>query len=412
MLKKKSKQNAIKKNITHHKSPKICVISPLYHPTLGGVGRQALALTEKLGSLGVRLFVITRNINYLPKYNFNPYIPIYKAWAFKPQKHDLEDMNLINIIISLTFCLSTAIILFKKRKEYDIVHFHGASLPLMSNILQLKLYRKKVISKVAAANLGTEAGSLKGKYSILGKILISVLKKVDCFIAISEEIKEGLLIDGYDQNKIVRISNFIDTKVFYPVNKKLKKNLKKKLFLPDKKIITFSGRLVERKGIHILLRSFAMVIKKHEDIPLIILGGGYLEKDLKDQSHAYGIKKNIKFCGFVTNIHEYLNATDIYVFPSLQEGFPNALLEAMACGLPVIATKIGGVVDIIKDGENGLLVEPGNKNELAIALKKLISEPEYALSLGQNALKTIRENYDIDIIANKYIPLYAKMMNS
>lgn len=395
-----------------YKPIRVCIVSPLYHASLGGVGRQALALTEKLKTQGISVFVIARKMKGLPKCKYNNRIPIYKAWAFRPNKHNLENMNLINIIISLSFCLSASIILFKKRKEYDIVHFHGASLPLMSNILQLKLYRKKVISKVAAANLGTEAGSLKGKYSLLGKILIRLLRKVDYFIAISEEIKEGLLIDGYDQNKIVRIPNFIDTKVFYPVNKKLKKQLKKKLFLPDKKIITFSGRLVERKGIHILLQSFAMVVKKYKNIFLIILGGGYLEKNLKDQSQTFGIDKNIKFCGFVTNIHEYLNATDIYIFPSFQEGFPNAVLEAMACGLPVIATKIGGVVDIIKDGENGLLVEPGNKNELANALKKLISEPGYALSLGQNALKTIRENYGIDIIVNKYLHLYAKMMNS
>ncbi len=394
-----------------YKPISICMVSPLYHTSLGGVGRQALALTEKLKSQGISVFVIARKMKGLPVCNFNTHIPVYKAWAIRPDKHNLEKMNLINIIISFSFCLSIAIILFKKRKEYDIVHFHGASLPLMSNILLLKLYRKKIIAKVAAANLGTEAGSLKGRYSLLGKILISLLKKVDCFIAISEEIKKGLLIDGYDQNKIVRIPNFIDTKAFYPVNKKLRNNFKKKLFLPDKKIITFSGRLVERKGIHILLQSFAMVVKKHKDIFLIILGGGYLKKNLKDQSQAFGIVKNIKFCGFVTNIYEYLNATDIYIFPSFQEGFPNAVLEAMACGLPVIATKIGVVVDIIKDGENGLLVESGNKNELANALKKLISEPEYALSLGQNALKTIRENYNIDIIANKYLHLYAKMMN-
>jgi glycosyltransferase involved in cell wall biosynthesis len=82
----------------------------------------------------------------------------------------------------------------------------------------------------------------------------------------------------------------------------------------------------------------------------------------------------------------------------------------MACGLPVITTRIGGVMDMIKNEENGLLVEPGNVNQLADALKKLISDTEHASALGENALKTVRENYDINVIAKEYIDLYTGLM--
>ena len=389
---------------------RVCVVSPLYHTSLGGVGRQALALTEKLESLGVKVFVIARKMKGVPGCVFSSRIPVYRAWAFRPHVHILEEMSLSNLTISLSFCLSTAIILFKKRKEYDIVHFHGTSLPLITNILPLKLYRKKVVAKVAAAKLGTEAGSLQGKYFFLGKILIWMLKRVDCFVAISEEIKDGLLNDGFNQAKITRIPNFIDQNLFHPSGKESGDQIREKLGFTHGKIVTFSGRLVERKGVGVLLEAWGKLAKDHQDVPLVIVGGGPLEKKLKDQSQELGIEENAKFFGFVNNIGDYLAATDIFVFPSFQEGFPNSVLEAMACGLPVIATRIGGVVDVIKNEENGLLVEPGNVEQLADALKRLISDTEHASALGKNALRTVRENYDINVIANKYIYLYTGLM--
>jgi glycosyltransferase involved in cell wall biosynthesis len=319
-------------------------------------------------------------------------------------------MSLLNLITSLSFSLGAALVLFKKRREYDLVHFHGASLPLILNIVFLKIYKKKVIAKVAAAKLGTEAGSLQGRYSLLGKILIWMLKKVDCFIATSEEIKEGLLKDGFDKDKIVKIPNFIDRSTFYPSDEQSKAQIKNKLGLSNTRVVTFSGRLVERKGAEILLEAWSRLMRDHQDIVLLILGGGPLEKKLKQQSRILGIEACVKFCGFVNNIRDYLAVTDVFVCPSFQEGFPNSVLESMACGLPVIGTKIGGVVDVIKDGENGLLVDAGDIDQLANAMKKLLSDGEYALALGENALKTITRHYDLNMISSKYVELYRTLM--
>jgi glycosyltransferase involved in cell wall biosynthesis len=386
-----------------NKPLRVCIVSPLYHTSLGGVGRQAMALTEKLESLGVKVFVIARKMKGVPGCVFSSRIPVHRAWAFRPNVHILEEMSLSNLMISLSFCLSTAIILFKKRKEYDLVHFHGASLPLITNILPLKLYGKKVVAKVAAAKLGTEAGSLHGKYSFLGQILIWMLRKVDCFIATSEEIKEGLLNDGYNRNKIVKIPNLIDQSVFYPFDEKTREQVRKDLGFSGETIATFTGRLVEGKGIGVLLAAWKKVAIDFNDICLFILGQGPFEKPSKKLCQELGIEEKVRFIGLVNDVRKYLAISDLFVFPSLHEGFPNSVLEAMACGLPVISTRIGGVIDVIKNGENGLLVEPGNVDQLADALKRLISDAEYASDLGKNALKTIQKNYDINTIANKYI---------
>ena len=388
----------------------VCVVSPLYHTSLGGVGRQALALTEKLESLGVKVFVIARKMKGTPKCILSRRVPVYRAWAFRPHMHILEEMTFLNLITSLSFCISTAIILFRTRKKYDIVHFHGTSLPLITNILPLKLYQKMVLAKVASANQGTEAGSLRHKYYLFGQMLIQTLKKVDCFVATSKEIKDGLLNDRYNQGRIVGIPNFVDQGVFHPSDKELRDQARKDFAFSGETIATFTGRLVEGKGIDVLLNAWGKVVFNFKNVCLLILGEGPFESRLKERCQGLGIEKNVKFLGLVNNVRKHLAMSDIFVFPSFHEGFPNSVLEAMACGLPVIATRIGGIVDVIKDEENGLLVEPGNANQLADALKKLISDPEYASVLGKNALKTVRENYDINVIANRYVELYERLI--
>jgi glycosyltransferase involved in cell wall biosynthesis len=326
---------------------RVCVVSPLYHTSLGGVGGQALALTEKLGSFGVIVFAIARKMKRITECISNSHIPVYRVRAFRPQIINLVEMSLLNFITSLSFSLSTALLLFRKRKDYDIVHFHGASLPLITNILLLKLYGKKVIAKVAAANVGTEAGSLQGRYSLLGKILIWMLKQVDSFIATSEEIEQGLLRDGYDRAKIVRIPNSVDPNIFYPSARESREKMRKDTGFSDETIVTFTGRLVDGKGIDTLLAAWEKLPVDLKNTYLFILGEGPLENQLKNQCRELGIEGKVKFTGLVHNVRKYLAISDIYVFPSFQEGFPNSVLEAMACGLPVIASRIGGVMDMI-----------------------------------------------------------------
>jgi len=117
-----------------HELKRVCVVSPLYHPSLGGLGRQAQLLTERLSAEGVDIFVIARRMTDMPPARFSPGVRVYRAWSVKPHTHTYENVNPLNILISLTFSLSCMFLLFRKRKEYDIVHFHGTSLPLFISL--------------------------------------------------------------------------------------------------------------------------------------------------------------------------------------------------------------------------------------------------------------------------------------
>jgi glycosyltransferase involved in cell wall biosynthesis len=110
------------------------------------------------------------------------------------------------------------------------------------------------------------------------------------------------------------------------------------------------------------------------------------------------------------NIVNFLRSSDIFILPSLAEGLSNALLEAMACGLPVVATNIGGTNEVIKNGVNGILVEPKNSEQLAQAILSLMKNQKYAYRLGINARKTITEKYSLDLLSEKYVHLYCKLL--
>jgi len=391
---------------------KLCVVSPLYHPSLGGLGRQAKLLTERLAEDNdIELFVIARRMKGMPPAEFSPRVRVIRAWSFYPRMHIIEDrISIKNLLTSLSFCISCGWFLWKNRKQYDIVHFHGAGLPLIINLPLLKLLRKKVIAKVAASNLGTEAGSLKGRYFGIGSLLAECMKKVDVFVAISEEIKRGLIRDGIEETKIKQIPNFVDIENYRRPSPFEKTELKKKLGLKDDVVVLFSGRFVPRKGVNYLLEAWVRVQREIPSVKLVLLGDGPTFKEMQSYAERLGIKGSVLFKGHVSNVKEFLQSADLFVLPSLQEGMPNALLEAMACALPTVATRIGGVEDIIEDGYNGILVKPADPESLASGLKKLIENKSLRKSIADNAYKTIIEKYSLESVVPRYIRLYKELL--
>ncbi len=389
--------------------PRVCVVSPLYHPSLGGLGRQGQRLTEELAEDGVSIFVIARRMKGMPRAEFSPKVKVYRAWSLKPYLHTFEDITLTNVLVSLSFCISCAILLIRKRKEYDIVHFHGASLPLVFNVPLLKCIGKKIIALVVSSGFGTEAGSLRGKHFGLGNLLIKILRAVDIFVAMTTEIENGLLSDGFSGARIVRIPNFIDFNAFSPVSPEIKRKMRTAANMESAIIVVFTGRLIKCKGVDVLLEAWTDVAKRHSDVRLFIVGDGLMKTELSELAAQYGILQSVVFVGFSTAVKDFLNMADIFVFPSLHEGMPNSLLEAMACRLPVVATNIGGVTDFVKDGENGLLAEPGDSVGLARGIDRLIENQELSEHIANNGYETIRKSYSLDCIAQRYADLYNSM---
>jgi glycosyltransferase involved in cell wall biosynthesis len=389
---------------------KICVVAPLFHTSLGGVGKQAVLLTEKLSKCGFKLIVLTRKMINTPEFKTPANIEIHYIPSFKPCVHILEEINLSNLLISLSFSLMLAFKLLVLRKKYDLAHFHGASLPLCICLPLLKLLGKRVSAKVLASNLGTEVGSLKGKYLFMGNLMAWIIRHTDKFIAISQEIADGLKKDGIQPEKIKQITNFVDTERFYPINDQERHILKTALSIDRNVVINFTGRIVERKGVDILVNAFAESMELMPSSILIIVGAGPDEDKIKNMASKLGINNKIRFFGHSREVIKYYHAADIYVLPSYAEGMPNSLLEAMACGLPIIASKIGGVVDVIENGKDGILFEPGDISGLSSALVRLSKDVGLRVRLGEEARKKAVEGFSIERVADEYIKIYENML--
>lgn len=173
------------------------------------------------------------------------------------------------------------------------------------------------------------------------------------------------------------------------------------------KIIVSVGRLMEQKNQKLLLRAFKNILTDYPDYRLIIYGEGPLREKLENEAKALGIENKISLPGNVSDVHERIKTAEIFVLCSDYEGMPNALIEAMCLGLPVISTKVSGATDLIEDHQNGILIERDSQEELEAAMLELIREPELAAKLAENAVE-LNEALELTKIMNQWIAFVKK----
>jgi glycosyltransferase involved in cell wall biosynthesis len=347
----------------------------------------------------------------LPEAQLHPEIPVVRAWSVGAGRINLQGRTLANFVISLSFSLSLVMVLIARRASYDIAHFHGTSLPLIVSIIPLKLMGKRVVAKVAGARMAIEAGSFAGRYGPLGRLFVHLMKKVDAFVAISREIRGDLVAEGYLPGRIHDISNFIVPGDFFPPpGDEAKPGLKRRLMGSEAPLLVFTGRLVRSKRVDLLLKAFRGVRDSGRECMVAILGDGDHRQPLVALASELGLERHVRFFGNVPNVRDYLQAADMLVFPSEREGMPNSVLEAMACGLPVIAASTGGVPDIVRDGENGLLVEAGQELPLRDAILRLYDDPGLRQRMAAAALRMIQEKFSVEHVVGDYKRLYEKLI--
>jgi glycosyltransferase involved in cell wall biosynthesis len=178
----------------------------------------------------------------------------------------------------------------------------------------------------------------------------------------------------------------------------------------DDIVIGFIGRIVTAKGLEYLLDALPYLKGEFKSIKLLIVGEGSLVEELKERAKKNNIFDNILFTGKRRDIPEILASINIFVMPSIAEGFPNALLEAMAMGKPIVTTEVGGIPEIVKNKFNGLLVPPRDTVSLSKAIKELISNDQLAAKLGQAASNLVHDNLSIKAIAQKWQSLYLSIL--
>ena len=316
--------------------------------------------------------------------------------------------------------------LLAQRHHYDVIFVSGFRILGMTAVLVSLLLGKGCLLKADSQ------GEMSGAFFTAGLRRVGrspnwpvfrlflwlrnrLLSQAAGFAAISDGIEAELAAQGVPLDKIYRIPNSVDTGRFAPANAAKRAHLRAKLGLPlVGPIAIYTGRLVSYKGLPQLLGVWLDTLRRHPGAHLLLVGTGGLdihncEAELRDYVKANGLATWVTFTGGVPNVEEYLQATDVFVLPTKDDAFPSSLVEAMACGVPVISTSVGAIPSIITHNQNGLLIDPANQEQLSQAVDRLLSDRILAGRLGQAARKTVNDRYSADSVTRAYIALFQSM---
>lgn len=265
--------------------------------------------------------------------------------------------------------------------------------------------------------LGCLLGKLTGKPHIStchGFFKTRLLRRIfpcwgQAVIAISEAVKEHLAVDFRINEEIIFIiHNGIDAGKFQMPNPKSKNEIKKEYGLHDGPVVGIVARLSDVKGHIYLIEAMSNVLKKNPQAQLLIVGEGKTQRQLVELASELGMEKNVFFIPKVTDTKDVLSIMDVFVMPSLKEGLGLALMEAMACGLAVIGSDVGGIKSLIEHENNGLLVRPGDPSQLEESIEGLLADEEKRKFLGENARDYIIRNFSEGEMILKTEELYTK----
>lgn len=374
-----------------------------YHPVWGGAENQLAALSERLQDQDINVSIVTRRWTPdLEKEEVQNGITIYRKGV----------PGTASFCRTICYGFGLMMHILQHRNQIDIVHTHGAALLGAAGKFYSTLIGKPNVVKIATAGKIVPLQS-----SIWGKRVLFLLKRSTKVVALSAEIESELQAAGVPSFKIVSIPNGVDTDRFLPASPEIREKIRAELGLNAKeKAVLFSGRIVPRKGLDLLINSWTEVSAHHPEARLWILGSGKnqadsIEKELKERVRNENLE-HVHWLGETTEPENFYQAADIFVFPSRREGLSNTLLEAMACGLPSIASDIGGNIDVIEDGENGRLFPSDDSAELSTVLLGLLKTPEERQNLSVSARADVLKRFDLEETTRRYAELYKELQST
>jgi len=292
-----------------------------------------------------------------------------------------------------------------KKNKYDLVYSFFA---IPSGIVGKRLARRAGVPHVlniVGGDIYDPSKRLSPHRTFILKMLVTrVVNTADRVLAISSDIKKRAL-EHYDIKKKIEV---VLLGIVKPV---FQKNSRSKLRLGEKDfVISCIGRIVKRKGLEYLIQAIAEL--KKENAKLVIMGSGPELENLKKLSKKLGVEKQVMFTGFVNDAkkYQYLSASDIFALASLHEGFGIIYVEAMECGLPVIASNVGGQLDFLQDGKTGFLVPVGDSKKLTESIRKLYSSKKLRDRIGKYNTQHVKKFY-IDKVAAKYGRVFKEVKN-
>jgi glycosyltransferase involved in cell wall biosynthesis len=374
---------------------KILMLNYEFPPMGGGAGNATDNISKEMVKMGHEVTVLTSGYGNLPKFELKDGVKIYRVFSWRKGIHDCGFRG------AYTFLFSAAMKLLDLRRHnnFDIVHYFFSLPTGLLTFIPWAFRRTPYIVSLRGSDV-PYYDVYNRKVHLFNLLLRPVnkciWKKAKRVVALSEGLKDTALKSAPNQS-IGVIPNGVETELFKPNPGGRQSNEKLRL-------ITVS-RLINRKGIdHILM---ALKDLRDKDITLLIVGTGSYELHLKQVCHEFGLDDVVSFNGYCPRerLPKLYTKSDVFILPSLAESFGIVFVEAMACGLPIIGGKTGGVPYLVKE-ENGILVEPGNVTEIKEAIVKIKGSIELRRSMGQRNREKVVKDFKWNSVASKYVKVY------
>lgn len=381
---------------------KILIFSLVYYPRfIGGAEIAIKEITDRIPNEEIQFDMVTLCLDSkLPRYERIGNINIYRVGWTGDQKNSSDSLLWYLHLNKYAFILTgfvKAVSLHKKNK-YDAIWSMMATYNSFAAII-FKILNTK-IPFILTLQEGDPIKYIKRRALPLYPLFKMIFTKADCIQTISQYLADWAKDMGA-KCPIVVVPNAVDFKLFSNRKSedeldKLKQKLGKK---NDDIFLITTSRLVVKNATGDTIDSLQYL---PENVKFIVLGTGYQEKELKERVKDLKLENRVQFLGYIPHkdMPQYLHISDIFIRPSISEGFGNSYIEAMAAGIPVIATPVGGIVDFLKDGETGLYCEVNNPKSIAQKVEKLIKDKESRDYIVKTALKMASDKYEWSLIAS------------
>jgi len=389
-------------------NPGVLMVTGAYYPELSGAGLQCRALVRQLRD-NVSFTVLTTTTDPgMPLVDEQDGIPVYRVFVDpnRPASKFIAAVRMTRILIKI-------------RRRFSIMHLHGFSQKSVLLIILALLMAKRIAIKLTSVGVDDPV-SMRAR----GRLAYWCYTRARLFVGISPRFQSIFEASGLSRHRFSLIPNGVDLERFRPASVEERRALRAELNLPaDATVILFIGFFSHEKAPDLLFEAWMRLVRGGDSSSAIVFVGAtsspYYEVDaslaagMREQALRLGLDARVRFIEATRSIEKYHRAADIFVLPSVREGLPNALLEAMACGTACIATRLHGVTDtLIDDGGSGILVPPREVAALEAALARLISDPQRAREMGMRARQRIERDFALTDTARRYLAAYVALAAS
>ena len=374
--------------------PRVCYVLSHFFPHASGAEKQALAQGAELVRRGHQVRVVTRAIPGQPRDDVLEGVRIHR-W--------IRTSNL-GPLFGLSFVAGVAQALWRLRRDYDLIHTHqGLWEAISTGFARPLLQGVPTLIQPASSGYYGEAEELTRTRGF--PILKRAVLNNTAFAAISADIERQWLDLGVPPARMIRIASGVDALHFHPGRGTGTRGASTS-HAPH---VVFTGRLHPQKNLDVLLEAWPLVVEKTGAV-LILVGDGEERGRLEEKARSLGLLDKVRFAGRVDDPSEYLQDADAFVLPSVAEGMSNSLLEAMATGLPCLASAIGGNTDLLGPGPSGLLLPANEPQAWSEALVLVLTDHALAKSLGDSARRRVVEEFSIQAVVDRYQALYHRLI--